>query len=259
MSGRWYSDWVCCCLAEPGFGGILLYLMRQSIYRSMSGRWYSNWICSCLHGGTRDFFYISWDHPFTGVWAGDDISTGSPVVWGSPGFLLYLMRQSLYRSMSERWYSDWFCCLAELGISSISHETIPLQEFERAMIFRLGLLLSGGNRDFFYFSWDSLFTGVWASGDIPTGSAAFWRWRKPGFLLYLMRPSLYRSMSERWYSDWVCCCLGEAGISSISHETIPLQEYVRAVIFRLGQLLSGGGGSRDFFYISWDHPFIGVW
>jgi erythrocyte band 7 integral membrane protein len=34
----------------------------------------------------------------------------------------------------------------EPGISSISHETILLQEYERAVIFRLGLLLSGGAR-----------------------------------------------------------------------------------------------------------------
>ncbi len=37
--------------------------------------------------------------------------------------------------------------------SSLSHETIPLQEYERAVIFRLGLLLSGGARglDIFFF------------------------------------------------------------------------------------------------------------
>ncbi len=169
-------------------------------------------------------------------------------------------------------------CLEEPGISSISHGTIPLQEFERAVIFRLGLLLSGGGRDFFYISLDNIFTGVWVGGDIPAGSAVsggardffyiswynpftgVWAggdiptrsaavWRKQGFLLYPMRQSLYRSMSGRWYSDWVCCCLAKTGISSISHETIPLQEYERAVIFRLGLLLSGGARGPGVFFI----------
>ncbi len=135
-----------------------------------------------LLGETRGLvviFLISWDNSFTGVWAGGDIPTGSAAVWRSRGSGVFF-----FISWDNPFTGVWAggdiptgsaaVCMAEPEISSISHETIPLQEYERAMIFRLGLLLSGGARDFFYISWDNLFTGVWASGDIPTGSAV-WR------------------------------------------------------------------------------------
>jgi hypothetical protein len=133
--------------------------------------------------------------------------------------LYWILKTS--RDISFIEFSDWFWCSwvkpGGLSSSSVSHETVPLQENERAVIFRLDLLLSGGARDFFYISWDNPCTGVWAGGDIPAGSAAVW-WSpgSGGLLLYLMRQSLYRSMSGRWYSDWVCCCLVEPGVRGSS-------------------------------------------
>ncbi len=130
------------------------------------------------------------------------------------------MRQSLYRSMSGRWYSDWVCCcLGEPGVQGV----------------------------FFFISWDNPFTGVWAGGDIPSGTAAVW-W-SPGFLLYLMRPSFYRSMSGRWYSGWVCFCLVEPGVRG-SSSSFPASTSTRRSTCELRHLTSrpkrsAGMSSKD--------------
>ncbi len=174
-TAREYSDW----FSNPGACRLLLYLMRQSLYRSMSGRWYFDWVCCCLaEPGISSIPHET--IPLQEYERAVIFRLRLLLSSGTRGFL-YLMRpvQEYERAVIFR-----LGLLLSCRTQGFLYLMRPVQEYERAVIFRLGLLLSEGARDFLYISWHNPFTGVWAGGDISTGSAAVWWSPGSGSLLH---------------------------------------------------------------------------
>ena len=84
-------------------------------------------------------------------------------------------------------FPSFYPCLCFKGSDISAGLGTCFQEYERAVIFQLGWLLSGGSRGPGVSSISlslSLFSGIREGGDIPAGSAAVWWSPGSGSLLH---------------------------------------------------------------------------